>query len=67
MTDAQSPIQPLEYSIGGATWVTVYPVDGLADGREERFEIVLPANATPADVSIRAADALRNVVSRSGF
>lgn len=66
VTDAQSPIQPLEYSVGGASWITVYPVDGLADGREERFEIVLPAGTNASDVALRAADALRNVVSQAG-
>ncbi len=62
--DARSPIQTLEYSVGGTAWVTLYPVDGLADSPDERYEIALSTGVNPADVVIRASDLLRNVISQ---
>jgi hypothetical protein len=62
--DGRSAIARLEYSIRGAAWQLVYPVDGLADSPEERYEIVLPASVTAADVVLRAVDRLQNVASR---
>ena len=61
--DAQSPIQKLEYSIGGGVWQVVYPADGLADAPDERYEIALPAGTDPARVVVRAADQFQNVTS----
>ena len=37
----RSPIQKLEYSVGGGPWQLVFPADGLADSPEERYEIPL--------------------------
>lgn len=61
--DAQSPVQQLEYSVGGGEWRLVYPVDNLADSPEERYEIAVPAQVSPADVMIRATDRLLNVAT----
>ncbi len=61
--DAQSPIQKMEYSVEGGAWQLVYPVDGLADSPDERYEIVLPAGVDPARVVLRATDQLQNVSS----
>ena len=54
--DAQSPIQKVEYSIGGGPWQLVYPVDGLADSPDERYEIPLANEADAARIMIRATD-----------
>ncbi len=64
MHDAQSPIQKVEYSLGGGPWQLVYPVDGLADSPDERYEIPLASEADAARVMIRATDALQNVTSQ---
>lgn len=63
--DAQSPIQKLEYSIGGGAWQVVYPADGLSDSPDERYEITLPAGTEPARVVLRATDQFQNVASTS--
>jgi hypothetical protein len=63
--DAQSPIQKVEYSIGGGTWRVVYPVDGLADSPDERYEIALTNEADAARVVVRATDLLQNVTSQA--
>jgi hypothetical protein len=62
--DTQSPIQRLEYSIGGGVWQLVYPADGLADSQDERYEIPLASEADAARIVIRAVDALQNVTSQ---
>jgi hypothetical protein len=63
--DARSAIARLEYSVRGGEWQLVYPVDGLADGPEERYTIALPSGVTAADVVVRVTDRLQNVASRS--
>ncbi|MCC6988610.1 MAG: SMP-30/gluconolactonase/LRE family protein [Acidobacteria bacterium] len=62
--DARSAIARLEYSVRGGEWQLVYPVDGLADGPEERYTIALPSGVTAADVVVRVMDRLQNVASR---
>lgn len=63
--DTQSPIEKLEYSVDGGPWQVVYPLDGLADSPDERYEITLPAGVDPARVVLRALDVLQNVASRA--
>jgi hypothetical protein len=61
--DAHSPIQKLEYSLAGGPWQLVYPIDGLADAPEERYEIPLSAEGDVARLMLRATDLLQNVTS----
>jgi hypothetical protein len=63
--DAQSAVDHVEYSIGGGAFVAITPTDGVADSREEHFELELPAGADPARVMIRATDAMQNVATRN--
>jgi hypothetical protein len=62
--DAQSPIDKVEYAIGGGAWTLVYPVDGLADSREEQYEIVVKSEADLNQMVIRATDLMQNVLSQ---
>jgi hypothetical protein len=64
--DAQTSIDHVEYAIGGGMFVPVTPVDGVADSREERFEVVLPAGTDPSRVMIRATDVMQNVGTQAG-
>ena len=59
--DADSSVQRVEYSTDGDTWIAVYPVDGIADSRLERFELALDAELATRGVVIRATDALNNI------
>jgi hypothetical protein len=63
--DGQSPIQKAEYSLGGGPWQVIYPVDGIADSPEERYEIALATEADASRVVVRITDALQNVTSRA--
>ena len=64
--DGHSAIQKVEYSRDGNRWQLIYPVDGLADSPDERYEIPLQNDADAAKIMIRATDALQNVGSQSG-
>jgi hypothetical protein len=62
--DARSPILKVEYSLDGGAWQLVYPVDGLADAPDERYEIPIPAGAEASRIVVRATDRLQNVMSQ---
>jgi hypothetical protein len=64
VVDSRSPIQKVEYSVAGGAWQLVYPLDGLADSPDERYEIPLRADADVTRIVIRATDLLQNVVSQ---
>lgn len=63
VTDAQSGVHRVDYSLGGQTWQTLRPLDGLADSREEQFELTLTGQADAARLVIRATDVMQNVTS----
>jgi len=63
VVDARSPIQKVEFSVAGGPWQIVYPVDGLADAPDERYELPLAANTDPAQIVIRATDLLQNTAA----
>jgi hypothetical protein len=63
VVDARSPIQKVEFSVAGGSWQIVYPVDGLADSPDERYELPLAANTDPSQIVIRATDLLQNTAA----
>jgi hypothetical protein len=60
VVDARSPIQKVEFSVGGGPWQIIYPVDGLADAPDERYDIALTAGTDASQIVIRAWDLLQN-------
>jgi hypothetical protein len=62
--DAQSVIDRVDYAIGGGAWTLLYPADGVADSRAERYEIVVKNEADLARMVVRASDVLLNVTSQ---
>ncbi len=63
VVDARSPIQKVEFSVAGGPWQIVYPVDGLADAPDERYELPIAADTDPAQIVIRATDLLQNTAA----
>lgn len=60
--DSHSPIQRVEYATNAGGWKLLYPVDGLLDSREERFEMPRdPASTSP--IVLRATDTMGNVAT----
>jgi hypothetical protein len=62
--DARSPIRKVEASVSGGPWQLLYPVDGLADSPDERYEMPLTNEADVARIVIRATDQLQNTMSQ---
>ena len=60
VSDTVNAIRKVEWAREAGSWADLTPLDGLADSREESFEIRLDANP-PAAVVIRATDAFGNV------
>src|SRR5262249_46651431 len=50
--DARSPIQKVEFSLGGGAWQMIYPVDGVADSPSERYELPLANEADAARIVV---------------
>lgn len=63
VTDGHSGVHQVDYAIGGQPWQMLRPVDGLADSREERYELTLPSADVAGQVVIRATDVMQNVTS----
>jgi hypothetical protein len=63
VTDAQSPVLRVEYSLDGSRWRVVYPKDGIPDSRREEFEVRLEEDEAARSVIIRATDAMNNIAT----
>jgi hypothetical protein len=63
VVDDHSPVQRAEYSLDGKEWTPAFPTDGIADSRQEHYELTLPGTITPANVSLRATDSMNNVAT----
>ena len=46
--DDHSPIQRVEFSEDGQRWRGVFPTDGIADSRQEHYELVVEGSADRA-------------------
>jgi sugar lactone lactonase YvrE len=65
VTDDHSPILRVESSFDGLEWRAVFPTDGIADSRVERYEVLLNQPLAPRGLTIRATDSMNNVVTRT--
>jgi hypothetical protein len=61
VTDDHSPVQKVEYSQDGQRWRGVFPVDGIADSRDEHYELVIEGELGERGLSLRASDTMNNV------
>ena len=53
----------VEYSQDGQRWHGVFPVDGIADSKSERYELSIDGDIGERGVTLRASDAMNNVAS----
>jgi sugar lactone lactonase YvrE len=63
VTDDHSPIQRVECSEDGLTWRAVFPQDGIADSKSERYEVQIDGELGPRGLSLRVLDAMNNVAT----
>lgn len=62
VVDRTSTIRRAEYQIDGGAWITVFPLDGLADSRQEEFLLTLDLpDQRPHLVALRVFDANANI------
>lgn len=61
--DDHSPIQRVEFSLDGQRWRAVFPKDGVADSKDEHYELVLEGELSERGLILRASDALNNVAT----
>jgi hypothetical protein len=59
--DDHSPIQRVEFSQDGRQWRGVFPADGIADSRQEHYELVVDGALTDRGLTLRTTDAMNNV------
>jgi hypothetical protein len=63
VTDQQSAVQRVEYSLDASRWRVVHPKDGIPDSRREEFEVLLEDGEAGRSVILRVTDAMNNVAT----
>jgi hypothetical protein len=61
--DEHSAVQRVEYSVDGQRWTAVFPTDGVADSKEEHYEVVMAGELTERGLTLRASDTMNNVAN----
>jgi sugar lactone lactonase YvrE len=61
--DDHSPVQRVEFSQDGQRWRGVFPVDGIADSREEHYDLVVDGELGERGLTLRASDSMNNVAT----
>jgi hypothetical protein len=61
--DDHSPVQRVEFSQDGQRWRGVFPVDGIADSREEHYELAVDGELGERGLTLRASDSMNNVAT----
>jgi hypothetical protein len=59
--DDHSPIQRVEFSEDGQRWRGVFPTDGIADSRQEHYELMVDGMLAERGLTLRAVDSMNNV------
>ena len=61
--DDHSPIQRVEFSQDGQQWRGIFPKDGIADSKDEHYELVIDGALTERGLVLRASDSMNNVAT----
>ena len=59
--DDHSPIQRVEFSEDGQRWGGGFPADGIADSRQEHYQLAVEGALTERGLTLRAVDSMNNV------
>jgi len=59
--DDHSPILRVEFSQDGQRWRGVFPVDGIADSRDEHYQLAVDGELGDRGLTLRATDSMNNV------
>ena len=61
--DDHSPVQRVEFSQDGQRWRGVFPLDGIADSREEHYELLVDGELGERGLTLRASDSMNNAAT----
>lgn len=61
--DDHSPILRVEWSDDGQLWRGAFPVDGIADSKNERYSVTVDGAVSQRGLTVRVTDAMNNVSS----
>jgi hypothetical protein len=61
--DDHSAIQRVEFSQDGQLWRGIFPRDGIADSKDEHYELGLDGALTERGLVLRASDSMNNVAT----
>jgi hypothetical protein len=61
--DDHSPVQRVEFSQDGQRWRGVFPIDGIADSREEHYDLAVDGELGERGLTLRASDSMNNVAT----
>ncbi|HEV3139984.1 MAG TPA: cadherin repeat domain-containing protein, partial [Vicinamibacterales bacterium] len=61
--DDNSPVLRVEFSQDGQRWRGVFPVDGIADSREEHYELPIEGELDARGLTLRASDTMNNIAT----
>ena len=61
--DDHSPIHRVEFTQDGQRWRGVFPADGIADSRNEHYELVVDGELGDRGLTLRASDSMNNVAT----
>ena len=61
--DDHSPVSRVEFSQDGLRWRGLFPVDGIADSREEHYELPIEGELGERGLTLRATDSMNNVAT----
>jgi len=61
--DDHSPIQRVEFSQDGQRWRGVFPVDGIADSRDEHYDLGVDGELGDRGLTLRASDSMNNIAT----
>ena len=63
VTDDHSPVQRVEFSSDGQRWRGLFPTDGIADSRQEHYELAIDGALGERGLTLRASDTMNNIAT----